>query len=346
MKSVHFIKPDGWLSRVNAEDRIPWVRHVFGIVFVYPHQTPLCAVINNVRSGGTILLAVRVRASSLKTRPLARTVAWALFWTHLVAQPVSVLLPASLELPGILFIVASFAGFSFVHAWVTRGWRVPVVLFGLCVVLAGGLEAFSVATGFPFGKYVYNPAFGPTLAGVSLLVPVCWFMMGYPALRVAERISPASRDPYRGAAQPVWFVLVAALALTAWDLFLDPQMVRAGLWLWLEPPFYAGIPLMNYFGWVFTSSLIYASYTVFFGRKNTVLDDNFATRGSNPPALPAFDLFDALPVMAYIWTWFGSAFVNLFWWGQGLVAIVGFVGMGVFAMPASLRLIREWRGEP
>jgi putative membrane protein len=306
----------------------------------------LCAVINKVRFGGTILLAVRVRASSLEIRPFAQTVVWALFWTHLIAQPVSVLLPASLELPGILFIVASFAGFSFVHAWVTRGWRVPVVLLGLCVVLAGGLEVLSVATGFPFGKYVYNPAFGPALAGVSLLVPVCWFMMGYPALRVAERIVPASRDVTRGAAQPVWFVLVAALALTAWDLFLDPQMVRAGLWSWLEPPFYAGIPLINYFGWMFTSLLIYVSYTVFFGAKSAVLNDESTTRGSNPVAFLAFDLFDALPVMAYIWTWSGSAFVNLFWWGQPLVAVVGFVGMGVFAVPAALRLIREWRGEP
>ncbi len=283
-----------------------------------------------------------VRAFSLEARPFARTVVWALFWTHLIAQPVSVLLPASLELPGILFIVASFAGFSFAHAWVTRGWHVPVVLFGLCVVLAGGLEALSVATGFPFGKYVYNPVFGPAVAGVSLLVPVCWFMMGYPALRVAEWIVPASR----GVVQRVWFVLVAALALTAWDLFLDPQMVRAGLWSWLEPPFYAGIPLVNYFGWLFTSLLIYVFYTVLFGTKNTVLNGDSVTRGLNPTASRAFDPFDALPVMAYIWTWSGSAFVNLFWWGQGLVAVVGFVGMGVFAVPAALRLIRQWRGEP
>jgi uncharacterized membrane protein len=269
---------------------------------------------------------VSTRALNINTPTSAVTVVWVLFWVHLIAQPIYALLPRSLVLPGTFLIVFSFAAFSFVHAWVTRGPKPTLLLFGLCVLLAGGLEALSVATGFPFGKYVYNPAFGPALAGVSVLVPVCWFMMGYPASRLAEWLVPSSRGN-------VFFVPVAALALSAWDLFLDPQMVRAGLWVWLEPPFYAGIPLSNYLGWVFTALLIFGAYR------------GLAPKLISRPAQTVPDgVFGALPVIAYVWTWFGSFVVNLFWWGQPLVAVVGFVGMGVFAVPAVLKLVRSWPG--
>jgi uncharacterized membrane protein len=266
---------------------------------------------------------VSTRALNINTHSSAVTVVWVLFWVHLVAQPIYALLPRSLVLPGTFLIVFSFAAFSFTHAWATRGPRATALLFGLCVLLAGGLEVLSVATGFPFGKYVYNPVFGPAVAGVSVLVPICWFMMGYPALRLAEWLVPS-----RGSA---FFVPVAALALTAWDLFLDPQMVRAGLWAWLEPPFYAGIPFSNYVGWAFTALLIFGAYRW--------LAPKLASR-SNQPVVDG--LFGVLPVIAYVWTWFGSFIVNLFWWGQPLVA--GFVGMGVFAVPAALKLVRNWQG--
>ncbi len=258
------------------------------------------------------------RAFPLETNSPAATVVWVMFWVHLIAQPIYALLPVSLVLPGTFLIVFSFAVFSFAHSWVTRGARATLTLFGLCVLLAGGLEALSVATGFPFGRYVYNPVFGPAIAGVSVLVPVCWFMMGYPALRLAEWLSPRSA------------VLVAALALAAWDLFLDPQMVRAGLWTWLEPGFYAGVPWVNYFGWVLTALLIFAAFRAFSVRRSDSRSFGSA--------------FDVLPVMAYLWTWFGSFVVNLFWWGQPLVAVVGLVGMGAFAVPAALKLARSWQG--
>ncbi len=267
-----------------------------------------------------------VSALNLNNHASTVTVVWVLFWVHLIAQPIYALLPRSLVLPGTFLIVFSFAAFSFVHALVTRGSRVTVLLFGLCVLLAGGLEVLSVATGFPFGQYVYNPAFGPAVAGVSVLVPVCWFMMGYPALRLAELLVPSAWDK-------LFLVPVAAYALCAWDLFLDPQMVRAGLWVWLEPPFYAGIPFSNYLGWLFTALLIFGAYQwlapKFISRTVQVVPDG---------------LFGVLPVIAYVWTWFGSFIVNLFWWGQPLVALVGFVGMGVFAVPAVLKLIRSWPG--
>ena len=51
-------------------------------------------------------------------------------------------------------------------------------------------------------------------------------------------------------------VLVGAWTITAWDLFLDPQMVGEGYWQWQPASLvFRGIPLVNYAGW-FATALI------------------------------------------------------------------------------------------
>jgi putative membrane protein len=53
-----------------------------------------------------------------------------------------------------------------------------------------------------------------------------------------------------------WVFLYGGLAMMAWDLFLDPQMVAAERWLWdfsgSHVPFQPEIPLSNMFGWLLT----------------------------------------------------------------------------------------------
>jgi putative membrane protein len=247
-----------------------------------------------------------------------RSVVWALFWAHLVAQPVYSLLPANLERAGTLFIVLTGTAFGFMHLAVSRSLRASLTMMGLCLVVAGGLEALSVATGFPYGHYVYSSLLGPGILGVPLLVPFCWQMMSHNAGVVARLIHP------RG------WIIVAAGALTAWDLYVDPQNVRAGYWIWERgsgPWTYAGIPLENFAGWLLTALIIYALYA----------------RLERPQPTPRVSVFELLPVLVYVWMWFGSAVVNLFWWNQPLVALVGFVGTGLFAVPALRVLVHETR---
>jgi uncharacterized membrane protein len=239
---------------------------------------------------------------------------WVFFVVHLLAQPLYALLPASLERLGSLLIVFGFALFSFSHLWVSRGVKAAFGLLLVCFVVAGSSEVLSVHTGVPYGWYSYTSKLGLAVFGVPLLVPVCWLMMAYPASRVAALIAPVRL-----------VVPVAALSLTAWDVFLDPQMVRTGYWVWLRQGEYLGIPLENYAGWILTALLVFVVYFRFF------------------PAQPWLrtDWFGVLPVVAYVWTWFGSSVVNLFWWGQPLVALAGFVCMGVFAIPAIFKLVKR-----
>ncbi len=77
----------------------------------------------------------------------------------------------------------------------------------------------------PFGRYAYTSALQPQVAHVPVIVPLAWFGMGLPAREAAHAAlgrhsTPATR------------VVLGSAAMTAWDLFLDPQMVGEGYWAW------------------------------------------------------------------------------------------------------------------
>ncbi len=77
-------------------------------------------------------------------------------------------------------------------------------------------------TGLPFGRYAYTDALRPQVAHVPAIVPLAWFGMGLPAREAAHaalgnRSTPATR------------IVLGSAAMTAWDLFLDPQMVGEGI---------------------------------------------------------------------------------------------------------------------
>ncbi|MBN1994100.1 MAG: carotenoid biosynthesis protein [Anaerolineae bacterium] len=161
--------------------------------------------------------------------------------------------------------------------------------------LTWGVEAVGSATGLPFGAYHYTDKLQPQLAHVPLLIPLAWLMMLPPAWAVAYQLTGTTRG---------WaFVGVSALALTAWDLFLDPQMVAWGLWVWENPGGYFGIPWSNYLGWLLASALITALL--------------------RPPKLPVYPL-----LLIYTITWLLETIGLIFFWGLPGPAVVGFVGMG------------------
>jgi uncharacterized membrane protein len=253
---------------------------------------------------------------------------WVLFAAHLIAQPIYSLLPSDLEMPGTLFIVATSTAFAFLHLLVSRGPAVALGLLGLCFTVAGSLEMLSVQTGFPYGWYSYSSKLGPGLAGVPFLVPLCWQMMAWNAWRVAGLIVPPMKSG-SSFSREFKTIIVAAFALTAWDVFLDPQMVRAGLWTWARHGEYVGIPLENYAGWLFTAIILFAGFSRL----------NRAANASKNATHARLSWFATLPVLSYVWTWFGSSIVNIFWWGQPLVGVAGLIAMGVFAVPALRVLI-------
>ncbi len=89
------------------------------------------------------------------------------------------------------------------------------------------VERVGTQTGVPFGRYQYSGDLRPQIAGVPAIVPLAWLAMALPAREAAHSaLGARSSAPGR--------VLVGAAALTAWDLFLDPQMVGEGYWRWTK----------------------------------------------------------------------------------------------------------------
>ncbi|TVR23998.1 MAG: carotenoid biosynthesis protein [Ilumatobacter sp.] len=109
----------------------------------------------------------------------------------------------------------------------------------------GAVERIGTHTGVPFGRYGYTETLRPQLAGVPAIVPLAWFAMAVPARETAHAALGHHSTPTRR-------IALGAAALTAWDLFLDPQMVGEGYWRWARQGAYRGIPLTNYVGWFVT----------------------------------------------------------------------------------------------
>lgn len=178
----------------------------------------------------------------------------------------------------------------------------PVVAAG---AVGFGAELVGVATGRPFGHYTYSARLGPRVRGVPLLAAAAWAMMARPSWAVAGRL----------ARRPVVRVPLAAAALTAWDVYLDPRMVREGYWSWPGGGRYEGVPASNFAGWFLTGLAVFAAYAAL---------DRDAGHDDGAVAL-------------YVWTWVGEAIANAFIWRHPRVAVAGGAAMGTFAIPALVR---------
>lgn len=143
------------------------------------------------------------------------------------------IIPAAITFALLLQFTAVFIALTSV--W---GLRHIGAVFAIVAVMTWGVEFIGSKTGFPFGTYDYTPLLQPQLGGVPLLIPLAWFMMLPVSWAIAHLII--------GAKNPLAYIGIATLAMTAWDLFLDPQMVAWGFWVWEENGAYFGIPLSNY----------------------------------------------------------------------------------------------------
>ena len=101
-------------------------------------------------------------------------------------------------------------------------------------------EFVGTRTGLPFGPYAYTDRLQPQVRNVPLLIPAAWLMMLPVCWSLTAALVPRAGTVVRAA--------VAAFAFTAWDLFLDPLMVRWDYWRWRRGGRYQGIPWTNFLG--------------------------------------------------------------------------------------------------
>lgn len=211
-----------------------------------------------------------------------------------------------------VLVVLGTATIALTHATVTSGVRTA---FGYAAIVGGigfGAEVLGVATGFPFGCYSYAvDRLGPQLFDVPLLIPAAWIGGVYPIWVVARLLvsNKAIRLP------------AIAVGITAWDLYLDPQMVVDGYWTWCAgqsvPPGMGTIPYTNFAGWLAVAAVI------------AVLLE-FVLRPAPAREAPL------VPVIFYLWTWLGSALAHVVFLDPSLrrTVLYGLVGMAILGVPA------------
>ncbi len=197
---------------------------------------------------------------------------------------------------------------------------------GAAVVAAAGsigfgAELLGVQTGRPFGPYDYSGQLGPKVAGVPLMAAAAWALLARPS-RVVGQLTAQGRP--RAAA-----VVAAAGALTAWDVFLDPRMVREGYWNWPGGGRYEGIPASNYLGWLATGAAIFVAAELIDPSDDPLAPGRSGTERTGDTALGL-----------YAWTWIGEIIANVLLWKRPKVAVAGGVSMGLLAVPA---LLARWR---
>ena len=140
---------------------------------------------------------------------------------------------------------------SFVALWRYLGPRGAAISLLSLSAFGYAIETTGVATGFPYGPFYYGDSLGPRVAGlVPYLLPLSWVPLVLGA--VAATAPEEDRDSTR---HRVFWVLSAAVLLTLVDGVLDPGAASLGFWVWPEGGPYYGVPVSNYLGWLFSSSL-------------------------------------------------------------------------------------------
>jgi uncharacterized membrane protein len=216
--------------------------------------------------------------------------------------------------------VSTLVGFTFalLHAGQREGWRRALHLLALVFGVSLLFESVGVATGLVYGPYHYTNKLGPLFLGlVPYLIPVAWFMMSYPSFVIADRLIPAG---WKGWQRILSVAAVGGLAMTAWDLVMDPIMVAGGHWVWDVQGAYFGIPLQNFSGWWLTIFTTFALYLWLFGKD----------------VKPTQAGFDRLALASYLVTALGIVVASQLS-GAGNLALIGFFAMLPWAIAGWLK---------
>ena len=202
----------------------------------------------------------------------------------------------------VLGLLAQFAAVVLI-LWQNWGTLKTLSVSLAVLILSWAAEALGSHTGFPFEAYSYTDVLQPQIFNVPVLIPLGWLIMLPPSWGVAQAIANRVKSGW----QSLVFIGLSALAMTAWDLLIDPMMVTWGMWVWQVDGFYFGIPWGNFLGWLLTAGLITAII--------------------RPSELPIAPL-----LLVYTITWLlMTAGLGIFW-GMPGPALIGGVAMGVFSV--------------
>jgi uncharacterized membrane protein len=194
-------------------------------------------------------------------------------------------------------VVLSLFAVGLLTTWAVHQTR-ALVAAGAVVVTTYLIELLGSTTGFPFGTYEYTSALTPQVVGVPLLVSFAW-----------AGITLVVYGMFAGGGARWMQLAMMAASITAWDVFLDPQMVGEGYWQWQPASLaFRGIPLVNYAGW-FATALINSALVMIICRAPQVLTQRLS--------IATYATLTVLSTIGFV-----------FFFDDVVVAVVGAVAMG------------------
>lgn len=249
------------------------------------------------------------------------TIAFALYVISVAYTIVSILI--GIEPPHWMLSSTTLLFFIFAvcHAAVQLGTRSMLVFLGITFGVSFIFETIGVLTGLIYGPYYYTNRLGLKLGVVPFLIPLAWFMMIYASYAIVRAFAGTPRQSFLGI---VWLALLGAMAMTAWDLGMDPQMVARGHWVWTAGGAYFGIPVRNFAGWLATTFTVFLLYLLY--------------ERTQPSRRWQFDqTFPRLPIAAYAVQ--GTAtIIAAIVAEQRAPAMITFFAMGAFLFTALTRI--------
>jgi putative membrane protein len=257
-----------------------------------------------------VLIKIRYQLLQLNSIQMAILTIWALVMVSLPIADWST--GWSAMIGAITAGVSVTAGLVIALSWGVWGAAETLRVAGSILALSWAAEVIGSPTGIPFGTYSYTDTLQPQILNVPMQIPLGWLMMLPPSWGVAQAIVDRINPPWEFPA----FIGFSALAMTAWDLLLDPMMVTWEMWFWDNPGSYFGIPWSNYLGWLLVSALI------------TIL-----IRPGKLPVVPF--------VIIYTTIWLLKSVGLGFFWGIQGAALVGSLIMGSITILAWRAIIRR-----
>ena len=183
---------------------------------------------------------------------------------------------------GFLFFI--FHSVSFMGPWNTVAFFVSSFIISLI------LEIVGTNKGYVFGKYSYNKTLcpGPFVGNVPILIALSWSGLIYMSLSCSFLILGIDITGIF----PYSVIILCSFCITMLDIVLDPIAVDEGRWKWDLPGKYYGVPLQNFIGWFFNTTVILLLYNLIAVNDVPVESHSYYVKYA-----PAF-LFIILPLIA------------------------------------------------
>ena len=108
-------------------------------------------------------------------------------------------------------------------------------------VLGLSVEIIGVATGYPFGSYVYGESLGWKVAGVPVVLGLNWWILVYSSIHLSAYLTK----------KPAFRMLLAPALMLGLDSLIEPLSSQLDFWYWES----SSAPLQNFLSWFLISLL-------------------------------------------------------------------------------------------